>query len=168
MSSRVRRGCDSDVGFDGDIIEDVEIHSLVRHEVASTLPAELWSVFERVDDYPRWWPWLRRFDADALAVGEQWSCEVRPPLGYPVRFDLELVEVSSPCLVTALVSGDVEGSARLDVERFGSGSAIRLESALRPANALMRAISTFAEPVARRSHDWVLGTGLRQFLERAL
>jgi hypothetical protein len=167
MSSRVRRGCDSDAGFDGDIIEDVEIHSLVRHEVA-TLPAALWSVFERVDEYPRWWPWLRRFEADELAPGEHWSCEVRPPLGYPVRFELELVEVSSPCLVTALVSGDIEGSARLDVERYGTGSSIRLESALRPANALLRGISTFAEPVARRSHDWVLGTGLRQFLDSAL
>jgi uncharacterized protein YndB with AHSA1/START domain len=145
----------------------VEINSLVCHEVASP-PGELWSVFERVDQYPRWWPWLRRFDADELAAGEEWSCEVRPPLGYPVRFDLELIEVCSPSLVTARVGGDIEGTARLDVEHSATGSVIRLESALRPANALMRAISTFAEPVARRSHDWVLGTGLRQFVERAL
>jgi uncharacterized protein YndB with AHSA1/START domain len=145
----------------------VEINSLVHHEVA-TSPNELWSVFERVDEYPQWWPWLRRFDADELAAGEEWSCEVRPPLGYPVRFDLELIEVCSPHLVTARVGGDIAGRARLDVERSEVGSTIRLESSLWPSNALMRAISTFAEPVARRSHDWVLGTGLRQFLERAL
>jgi uncharacterized protein YndB with AHSA1/START domain len=145
----------------------VQISSRVHHELSAS-PEGLWAVLRRVDDYQRWWPWLRGFEADALSRGARWSCEVRPPLGYPVRFELELVEVRAPHLVTARVHGDITGEARLDIAPNGSGSEISLASSLAPSNALLRTIARLAEPVARRSHDWVLAAGIRQFVDRAL
>jgi len=40
---------------------------------------------------------------------------------------------------------------------------LHLVSELTPTNAVLRAVSQFAAPVARFGHEWVLDTGLRQF-----
>jgi hypothetical protein len=145
----------------------VEIHTDRRYRF--DVPADqLWSALRRVEDYPRWWPWLRRFDADAFATGACWSCEVQPPLPYSLRFDLLLNEVDDGRYAEATVSGDIVGRARLSVAPRGSGSALHLESWLQPASVWLRAVSTVGRPVARFGHDWVIDTGLRQFRTRAL
>ncbi len=122
----------------------------------------------RVDAYRSWWPWLRHFDAPALSPGATWSAVVQPPLPYRLRFELHLGEVEEPRVVTADVTGDIEGSARLEISPSASGSELHLLSELRPTNALLRAVAQMAAPMARFGHDWVLDTGLRQFRSRAL
>ena len=47
---------------------------------------DVWSLISEVSQYRSWWPWLRAFDAVALAAGEEWRCEVQPPVPYLVRF----------------------------------------------------------------------------------
>jgi hypothetical protein len=93
---------------------------------------------------------------------------VQPPLPYILRFDLTLLEVEPHRFVTAAVSGDIVGEARIDVQATGTGSEVRLVSALSPSNPMLRAIATMARPVVRFGHDWVLDTGLRQFASRAI
>jgi hypothetical protein len=43
-----------------------------------------------------------------------------------------------------------------------------LHSSLAPGNAALRLVSRFAAPIARFGHDWVLDTGARQFISRAV
>lgn len=131
-------------------------------------PQRLWDALTDIDDYPRWWPWLRSFEAEAFAPGARWRCVVRPPLGYPVRFAITLGEVAPPRHADAVVGGDIEGHARLDITGHGQGSELRLVSELRPVSPLVRVVTRLASPVARTSHDWVLDTGLRQFRRHAL
>lgn len=133
-------------------------------------PDQLWDAIASTHAYERWWPWLRRFDAArGLEPGETWRCEVSPPLPYVVRFGLHLDHVEPAREVRARVTGDIVGSARLSVDGAeAAGSTARLRSSLRPANPLLRSFGAVARPLVVWGHDWVLDTGLRQFVTRAL
>jgi uncharacterized protein YndB with AHSA1/START domain len=138
-----------------------------RHRPFDVSPEELWAALAEVDRYRSWWPWLQRLDADALALGETWSCAVRAPLGYPVRFELDLDRVEPPRSISARVTGDVVGVASIDLERTGGGSVLNFRSALEPAAGHLRLLGRVAPGIARRGHDAVIDGALHQFGERA-
>ena len=134
-------------------------------------PEAMWALISDVEAYRSWWVWLRRFDAQALAAGENWRCEVQPPLPYIVRFGITIEELDAPRLVRATVTGDVVGTATLQVEPADDneeGCVATLASSLAPGNALLRLVSRLTPPVARFGHDWVLDSGARQFITRAI
>ena len=145
----------------------MEIRSDRRHPLPAA-PEVVWASLVRLDAYRSWWPWLRHLDADALEPGATWAAVVQPPSPYRLRFDLHLGTVEAPRLVTAEVTGDITGSARLEISATAAGSELHLVSVLAPANAVLRAVALVARPVARFGHEWVLDTGLRQFRDRAL
>jgi uncharacterized protein YndB with AHSA1/START domain len=133
---------------------------------------ELWAAMTAVREFPAWWPWLRTFDGEHLAAGERWDCTVQPPLPYALHFELAIDEVVTGELVTATISGDLEGSARLEVRDLPNvedrRSEIRLRSDLTPTNRVLRTFAAVAKPVVRFGHDWVLDTGVQQFRSRGL
>lgn len=131
-------------------------------------PAELWRQLCAVDQYQRWWPWLRRLEADALRVGEVWTCVVQPPLPYRLRFHLSIDEVEPLETVAATVTGDIVGTARLRVRPRGGGSELHLVSSLAPRSPALKMVARAARPVAQMGHDWVIDTGIRQLRARAL
>ena len=145
----------------------MEVRSERRFEFDAAPPA-LWAALGSVDDYPRWWPWLRRFDARALAPGEEWRCTVKPPLPYVVRFTIRFDEVEVERRIDATVRGDIEGPAQLLIEPSASGSAVTLTSSLRPTNTVLKAAALLGRPLVRYGHDWVLDIGAGQFASRAL
>lgn len=128
----------------------------------------LWSAIAETDDYPRWWPWLSDFDSNGLVAGDVWACTVRPPLPYRLRFAIHIDEVVPTTVVTARVSGDIEGTARLDITSHDHGCNVRLRSSLSPSGAAFGVFALFARPIVRRGHDWVLDTGARQFVRLAI
>ncbi len=146
----------------------------VRSDRWYDFPADretVWESFTTTPRYRTWWPWLLEFDGDRLAAGERWWCVVSPPVPYVVRFTIHIEKVAAPDAVEATVHGDVEGVARLDlVDTTAAGDACRLHlvSDLAPGNPALRLIARAARPVVRRGHDWVLDTGARQFVDRAL
>lgn len=127
----------------------------------------MWTALEAVDEYPRWWPWLRRFDAAALVTGERWSARIRVPLPWALRFELDLREVRAPVRVEAVLAGDIEGTASITVTPQGAGSSIRLQSALAPRHRLLRAVNRSLPSVSRRVHDHVVDNAFGQFASRA-
>ena len=145
----------------------MRLRSDQRHRFDAA-PDELWAAIVRVDRFQSWWPWLRRFEASGVARGDVWTAMVRPPLPYHVSFDLLLTEVTPPRAVAVDVTGDIEGSARLEVQPNGHGSELHFTSELTPTSSLLRAVARVAPPVARYGHEWVLTTGLDQFRNRAL
>lgn len=130
-------------------------------------PAELWERISVIDDYPQWWPWLREFDGRALAHGDVWRCTVQPPLPYTVRFRLAIGEVIAGRSVRATLTGDIVGTARLEIVPAADGCVVRLVSSIAPDNRVLRIVAAAARPVARSGHNWVLDTGARQFAARA-
>jgi uncharacterized protein YndB with AHSA1/START domain len=145
----------------------MEVRSERRFQFDAT-PAALWAALTAVEDYPTWWPWLRDFDAHALAAGEEWRCTVKPPLPYVVRFVVRFDDVRAQERIDASVSGDIAGPAQLTIEPSGTGSAVTLTSALRPTSSILRAVATIGRPLVRYGHDWVLDIGAGQFASRAL
>ena len=125
---------------------------------------ELWAAIEKVDNFPSWWPWLRRFDAQGLEPGDAWQCTVQPPLPYSLSFGITIDEVVPGERVTATVSGEISGAAQLTLSpNDDGGCTARLTSQLAPASRFLQAIALVARPVVTLGHDWVLDTGARQF-----
>ena len=145
----------------------MEVHSDRRFRFDAD-PPRFWAAVGSVEDYPRWWPWLRSFEAKGLIEGDQWRCTVKPPLPYVVRFTVHLDEVVPEQHIRARVSGDIAGTALLGVEPDGQGCTVHLVSELRPANVALRVMATVGRPLARHGHDWVLDIGAGQFAARAL
>jgi uncharacterized protein YndB with AHSA1/START domain len=139
------------------------------HQYELPLPrGEAWSLISDVSNYRNWWPWLRELDAAALASGEEWRCVVQPPVPYLVRFRVVIEEVEPAVRVQARVVGDVVGAATLRLEDTGAGCLATLDSTLAPGNTALRMVSRYAGPIARFGHDWVLDSGARQFIARAV
>lgn len=130
--------------------------------------ATVWEHLKDVGAYQAWWPWLRSFDADALRPGAVWRCVVVPLVPRPMRFRLTLTEVVARRTVAAEVDGDIRGEARFDLHPDGGGSQVHLVSSLEAGSAELRFLSALARPVARRSHDWVIDTGLRQLRDHVV
>lgn len=133
-------------------------------------PQQLWERIIAVQEYPLWWPWLRRFEpGPGLVRGASWRCEVVPPLPYVVRFTLRFDHVDAPRIAETSVTGDIRGTARLTLDPTADGgTAARLVSRLAPAHPLLRGFGRVARPLVERGHDWVLDQGEQQFLERGL
>jgi uncharacterized protein YndB with AHSA1/START domain len=131
-------------------------------------PAGLWARIADLDGYRRWWPWLRELDADALAVGDQWRCTVRPPLPYVVRFTITIDDLVPAERIDVTVRGDISGTATLHIRPAPGGCEARLISALTPDHRALRLLTFAAGPMVRFGHDWVLDSGARQFIERAV
>jgi len=139
------------------------------HQYELPLPREeVWSLISEVSEYRTWWPWLRVFDAVALASDQEWRCEVQPPMPYLVRFRVAIEDVEPAVSVRAKVGGDVVGVASLTLSDTDIGCTATLDSSLAPGNRALRLVSRFAGPVARFGHDWVLDSGARQFIARAV
>ena len=130
--------------------------------------ASFWDAIGATDDYQRWWPWLRSYDARGLIAGDEWRCAVRPPLGYTVRFTVHLEAVHAPTSIEARVTGDIAGRAQIVVEPDDDGCAVHLTSTLSPSTRAFAVFAVVAAPLVRRGHDWILVTGAEQFARRAL
>jgi hypothetical protein len=90
--------------------------------------AEMWDAFTSVGEYQRWWPWLAGFDGTAFGQGEQWFCEVSPPLPYRLNFSVTLTDVVPEKFVRARIGGDIGGWAELSATRCASQGAARRTS----------------------------------------
>ncbi len=100
----------------------------------------VWSLISEASHYRRWWPWLRAFDAGALAEREEWRCEAQPPDPCPLGFRVVIEHTEAPVLVRSLA----------------------------PGTTPLPLVSRFAGPIARTAHDWVLDSGARQFVSRGV
>jgi hypothetical protein len=139
-------------------------------------PDELWAVLARTDDYQGWWPWLRAVEAGpaaassgtALVAGTVARCAVRAPLPYTLRFDVRLVEVVPGERVDVVVTGDLDGPARLDLAAAGDGTSARLSWTLELRDRFLRPLASLGRPAMVWAHDRVIEAGLRDFERRAL
>ena len=56
-------------------------HRRTEHR-STACPGRTSTLISEMSHYRLWWPWLRAFEAAALAEGEEWRCEVQPPVPY--------------------------------------------------------------------------------------
>lgn len=133
------------------------------------VPADrLWAAIADTGRYPRWFPWLARFDATSLATGEVVTFQVRPPLPYRLDLTVEIDDVVDGSLVSGLVGGDLRGPARCEIAGADGGSEARLTWDLELVRPSLRRVERVARPAMVWGHDAVVAVGVRRFRHRAL
>ena len=164
--------CWAHVGTAGMTTSPKPIPGSITTEHRYELPIKrsaVWALISDVDAYQSWWSWLRVFEASGLKKDAEWRCEVQPPLPYPVRFRVVIEETKRASFIRARVEGDVIGTASLTFTDNGpAGCVARLASSLAPGNTTLRLMSRLAAPLARFGHDYVLDSGARLFIARAI
>lgn len=133
------------------------------------VPVErLWDMLERTDQYPRWWSWLREFEADGFESGAHAELVIQSPLPYALRCTIQIDHLRAQDVVETTVSGDLCGPARLEVRPRADGCAARLVWSLTPGTFVLRQLAVIGRPAMVWAHDRVVDTGVDQFRRRAL
>lgn len=130
----------------------------------------VWAVLADVAGYPRFWPWLRSFDGRSLASGETWHGVIGVAGPFRLGVAIELGSVVAGRSVAARLTGDLSGTAQIDLRPDADGTMLHLVAALAPQRADLRLLTRCARPAAQASHDRVIARALDQLathLDRA-
>jgi uncharacterized protein YndB with AHSA1/START domain len=130
-------------------------------------PDVMWDVLSRPQDFPRWWTWLRRIDADGLREGTTVRCLIRAPVPWSLHLELHIVRVVPQERIEVRATGDLEGPARLELAPHPRGTEARMAWELEPRGRLRPASGPLMRPVLQWGQEWVVATGVRQFQHRA-
>jgi polyketide cyclase/dehydrase/lipid transport protein len=138
-----------------------------------TTPDVFWDTIQEVDQFKTWWSWLDDFSLDGgtLQAGAVLSGVVAPPLPYRMRIRVELVRCEPRTLIDAVIHGDLEGVARLDMRPCEAGTNAEIAWSLEMMQRPMRLASRIAHPLLQWGHDEVVAitvAGFRRRLESAL
>lgn len=126
-------------------------------------PDRLWTLLSDTSAYPRWWPWLHSFDPVPMRAGVTTHCSIGAPLPYRLRLEISVVDVVVREMVSAAVSGDVDGPARLEIVAGPGGSRARLVWEVEVRRPMLRWAAFVGKPLLRWGHDRVVTRGVEQF-----
>lgn len=131
-------------------------------------PLELWHAIEEVDQFENWWSWLEEFSLEGgvLESGAVLHGVVAPPIPYRMRIQVELIKCEPPHHIDALVHGDLEGEATLDIRESGSGSKVDVAWTVEMMQRPMRMASRVAHPLLQWGHDVVVAITVAGFRRR--
>ena len=127
--------------------------------------AELWTVANLVGMYERWWPWMREVCLYGTEIDEGSTLEfvIATPLPYKMRVSVAFERVVPGEELHASVKGDLEGTAHVLLTETTNGTIVSLFWRVEMKQRGVRAMTRFARPLVRRSHDWAVAIALRGF-----
>ncbi|MEA5457141.1 SRPBCC family protein [Sinomonas sp. JGH33] len=128
----------------------------------------VWTELMEVEQWPQWWPWLKRVEVLRASVGDGvgavYRNTVRAPAGYGFVYETETTAVEPRRLIDARSSGDLVGRGRLAVESSsGSEFTLRFAWLVETPKLWMRALAPIARPAFTWNHGWMMnafGAGL--------
>lgn len=138
---------------------------LSRWEVPATAE-ECWAILEDAlrDGAIPWWPAVRVGRAPRNpAPGDEVTLVVRSPLGYRLRVELRLTEVSAPTVIAAESAGDLIGRGRLEVAPANGGAVLTWRWEVEPTRRWMRAGAFVLRPAFTAAHRVVMYRGEKGF-----
>jgi uncharacterized protein YndB with AHSA1/START domain len=137
------------------------------YEFAST-PEELWEAIQEVDQFPKWWPWLEEFrlEGGVLAPGSVLHGVVAPPVPYRMRIQVELVHCEPPTHIDAVVRGDLEGVAQIDMRPSSVGTTAEVAWTVEMMQRPMRMADRVAHHLLQWGHDRVVEITVAGFRRR--
>ncbi|GAA2308193.1 SRPBCC family protein [Streptomyces kunmingensis] len=122
-------------------------------------PAAVYTVLERADDYPRWWPQVRSVtsldETSGVAVFRSFL-----PYQLTVTAREERRDPAAGILEIAM-SGDLAGWARWTLTARGSGTRAVYDQEVEVRKALMRRFALLGRPVFVANHAWMMRGGQR-------
>jgi carbon monoxide dehydrogenase subunit G len=131
-------------------------------------PAEIWEIIQEVDQFETWWPWLENFrlEGGTLHNGAVLSGVVAPPLPYRMRIEIELTRWEPQHTIGALINGDLNGDATVDLRHQGDGTEVEVAWKVEMMQAPMRLADRFAHPLLQWGHDRVVELTIAGFRRR--
>ena len=135
-----------------------------EHEFAAP-PDRLWAELQRVDMFGRWWPWMKNvhLEGEALAPGSVISFAVDPPVPYKMDISVEVTASERPHSLEGEVSGDLSGTASLDLAPVGEHTSVGVRWDVELANPRIRAGILIARPILIWAQRWAVEVALRGF-----
>ncbi len=129
------------------------------------LPTDLWEELARVDQFERWWPWMRevRLEGSALQPGSRISFRVVPPVRFEMQIAVDVTSSKQPEWIEGSVSGDLLGTARLELRAEGTGSVCEVAWDVEIADPKMRRVIHVARPILLWAQRWAVEIALHGF-----
>lgn len=132
----------------------------------------VWAVLERVDQWPEWWPGLTA--AERVGVGHDEAADisvtpgsrarllVRAPIGWSLRFSIEVDEVDAPHLIRFQSDGDLRGEGLWTLTASEGVTAIDAMWCVATTRTIIRAM----RPLSGLMHGAVMSAGERGLRRR--
>ncbi len=139
-----------------------------RDHEFSVSPAELWDAIGEVDRFEEWWTWLEEFRLEGVSLekGAVLHGVIAPPLPYRMRIQVELTRCEPPRTIEALIHGDLEGQASLELRAQGVGSSVEVAWTVEMMQRPMRLADRMAHPLLQWGHDRVVELTVEGFRRR--
>jgi carbon monoxide dehydrogenase subunit G len=131
-------------------------------------PQQLWATMQEVDRFEAWWPWLEDFrvEGGSLKVGSVLRGVVAPPLPYRMRLRVELTKYEPPREIDAVISGDLEGLASIEIHPSDVGARAEVAWTVEMMQRPMRLAARFGRPLLQWGHDRVVEITVAGFRRR--
>ena len=122
-------------------------------------PADVYTVLEQAETYPRWWPQVREVNQVDSTTG---VVRIRSLLPYDLTFTVRALR-SDPAagVLEIALSGDLDGWARWTVTADGRGAVARYDQAVRVNKPLLRRLAVPGRPLFRLNHRLMMRAGRR-------
>ncbi|MGO1907686.1 MAG: SRPBCC family protein [Brevibacterium linens] len=134
----------------------------------------VWAILERVDEWTGWWPGLTaaekvgaaQADVDAADLpvipGSRARLLVHAPIGWSLRFSIEVDEVDAPHLIRFRANGDLRGEGRWALTAFDGVTTIDSLWCVTTSRTIIRAM----RPLSGLMHGAVMRAGERGLRSR--
>ncbi len=128
-------------------------------------PEELWRELGRVHRFESWWPWMRnvRLQGEALAPGSTISFGIDPPVPFKMSICVAVTDSRPSEWIEGEVSGDLSGTARLELRDEAPGAVCTVTWDVEIANRGIRRIIHVARPVLLWAQHWAVEIALHGF-----
>lgn len=148
----------------------------ITHWRLDAPPEAVWQALTEVDQWPRWWPYVRRVELlrrgrepDGVGALRRLAWGSRLPYGFTL--DVECVEAEAPRRLRGRSTGALEGEGLWELWPDGLGTVVRYTWRLHLNTAWMRLATPLMAPVFRWNHEGVMrggGRGLARWLAGAM
>jgi uncharacterized protein YndB with AHSA1/START domain len=128
-------------------------------------PERVYAVLAAVDDYPRWWPQVRRARTLDETSGEL-TCRSLLPYDLVFVMHQELEDPDS-LVLRARMTGDLNGTSQWTIAADGDGARAVFDEDVSVGSGLLRAAGRLFRPALKFNHDRMMRageTGLRAHL----
>ena len=128
----------------------------------------MWNIIEEVNQFEDWLPWLEEIhlEGNSLGRGAVLSGVVAPPLPYRMRISVELSRCEPPKSIEAVVHGDLEGEASVEMSPHGTGTIVEVAWTVEMMQRPMRLADRLAHPLLQWGHDRVVEATIAGFRRR--
>lgn len=140
----------------------MRFHLVSEWHLAASAEA-VWGVLGAAEDWPRWWPQIRRVRLlspggpdDLGAVRRTWWTS-RLPYGFVLDFTTRAAE--RPRLLVVEAVGDLRGQGRWELCDTDRGARVRYTWQVEPGRAWMRRLAPLLAPLFAWNHHAVMRDG---------